>query len=81
VQKVRVIGEALEDEHRQEAFWNWRANPPMVGEGKSRRAMPFSEFWQRLTEPREAEPIPEISDEEIEKLMKMGRIGLRPPGM
>jgi len=43
--------------------------------------MSFSEFWQRLTEPRETEPIPEISDEEIEKLMKMGRIGLRPPGM
>ena len=78
---ARVVGEALEDEYRREALWSYRANTPMVGEGKSRRPMPFDEFWQRMTGVQVDEKLPEISDEEIEALMKHGRIGLVPPGM
>jgi len=43
--------------------------------------MPFDEFWDRLNGKQTETKLPEISDEEIEALMKMGRIGLRPPGV
>ena len=76
-----MIGDALEDERRDRAYWSWREQPPMVGTGEQRHAMPFDEFWDRLNGKQTETKLPEISDEEIEALMKMGRIGLRPPGV
>jgi hypothetical protein len=80
VQLIRVTREAALDERRWQAFWSWRANPPTVGEGKDRRVIPFGEWWDRMTgKVQEYEPA-EISDEEIEQALKMGRMQFRPPG-
>ena len=84
MQAIRVTGEAKRDEFMQEAFWSYRANVPMAGEGKNREVIPFRNWFAQLTgqaiERKEPE-LPEISDEEIEFLMKAGRQKFKPPGM
>lgn len=59
---------------------SWRANPPVTGEGRTRRVVPFDEFWRGLTRPAVKEEAPEITDEEIEAAMKAGRMKFLPPG-
>ena len=82
MQLVRVTGEANRDERRWEAMWSYRAQPPARGSGKNRTVISFNEFLVSLGMAEAVEPeVPEISDEEIEQLMAMGRVGLRPPGV
>jgi len=81
---MRVTGEARRDEFMEDALWSYRANVPTVGEGSRREVVPFRNWFAQLTgkaiERTEPE-LPEISDEEIEFLMKAGRQKFRPPGM
>lgn len=81
---IRVTGEAKRDEFMEAALWSYRANVPTVGEGNSREVVPFRNWFAQLTgQPMEREEpeLPEITDEEIEFLMKAGRQKFRPPGM
>jgi len=79
---MRVVAEAEKDERKWEALWSYRANPPVEGEGKMRRAVPFDAFLSQLGLQEERKvAAPEISDEEIEGLFKQGKMGLFPPGM
>jgi len=81
---MRVTGEAQRDEFMEDALWSYRANPPTAGEGSNRQAIPFKNWFVQLTgQPMETdEPeLPEISDEEIEFMMKAGRMKFRPPGV
>jgi len=81
---MRVTGEARHDEFMEDALWSYRANPPTAGEGKNREVIPFRNWFAQLTgKPieREEPELTEISDEEIEFLMKAGRQKFRPPGM
>ena len=85
---MRVVGEARRREEKEilirEALWSYRANVPMAGEGKNRQAIPFKNWFAQLTgQPMEIEEpqLTEISDAEIEFLMKAGRQRFRPPGM
>ena len=88
LQLVRVVGESKRREEKErltwDAIWSYRANVPTVGEGTNRQPVPFRNWFAQLTgQPMETqEPeLPEISDEEIEFLMKAGRQRFRPPGM
>jgi len=75
------MNEAERDEMKERALWSYRANPPAIEEGKTRRVISFDQWWSELMGmPAEVEP-PEISDEEIEWALKQGRIGFTPPGM
>lgn len=84
---MRVVGESKIQEGKarllREALWSYRANVPTVGEGTNRQAIPFKNWFAQLTgQPIEIEEeLPEISDKEIEFLMKAGRQKFRPPGM
>ena len=82
LQLIRVTGEAEKEERRWEAMWSYRAQPPTTGQGKARQSVPFSQFLAQLglSEPVEVLAT-EVSDEEIDRLFKQGRMGLFPPGM
>jgi len=84
IQKSKIVAEARLDEFQKEAYWSWRANMPMAGEGEDKVVIPFKNWFAQLTnqkiEPEEPE-LMEITDEEIEFLMKAGRQKFRPPGM
>ena len=84
LQAIRVTGEVKRDEFTWEAFWSYRANVPTATEGKNREVIPFRNWFAQLTGQaleREEPELPEISDEEIEFLMKAGRQKFKPPGM
>jgi len=74
---IRVTAEAEREERKWEALWSYRANPPAIkGE-----VIPFDTFLEQLgLEKKEAEP-PAISDEEVERLFKRGKVKLFPPGV
>ena len=63
-------------------MWNYRAQPPTVGEGLARQVIPFDQFLAQIGL---GDPVkraaPEVTDEEIERLFEQGRMGLFPPGM
>ena len=80
MEKVRIVAEAEKRELKERAFWAWHVAPPIEGRGNSRRLIPFGEWWGRLKRPVQS-AAPEISDEEVERLMKQGRVGLGPPGV
>lgn len=82
MQLIRVTGEAEKEERRWDAMWNYRTQPPTTGDGSSRQAVPFTDFLAQLGlgDPVEIE-LPEVTDEEIERLFKSGKMGLFPPGM
>jgi hypothetical protein len=72
-----VAGEARKEERRWEAMWSYRANPPMV----DHNVLGFDVFMAQLGLAEMPEPnVTEITDEEIERLMKAGRMGWIPPG-
>ena len=74
---VRVAAEEEKKERKWEAFWSYRANPPTIN-GK---VIPFDTFLEQLgIEKTKAEP-PAISDEEVERLFKRGKVKLFPPGV
>jgi len=77
----RVTREKADEEFRLEAMWSYRANPPMTGNGDDAKVIPFDEWMDRMAGVESVEVIPEISDEELDQLLAMGRIGMRPPGM
>ena len=73
---VRVCGEARKDERKWEALWSYRANPPtQYGD-----VVPFDAYLGTLGlgEAVKAQAL-EVTDEEIERLMKAGRMGWIPP--
>ena len=75
-----MAGEAEREERRWEALWSYRANPPIVQAGRGTQVVDFQTFLAQLgLDEDKAEP-PEISDEEIERIMKRGRMRLFPPG-
>ena len=53
----------------------------MTGNGDDAKVIPFDEWMDRMAGVESVEVIPEISDEELDQLLAMGRIGMRPPGM
>jgi hypothetical protein len=74
-----VVGEVRKEERKWEALWSARSNPPVDGGGDP---VGFEMFLAQLglvTEVKRVE-LPEITDEEIEQLMKRGRMGWIPPG-
>lgn len=82
LQAVRVTAEAEAETEKNrriwEAFLNWRSHPPMKGKG----VVAFDTFLGMLglSEAKEV-TAPEISNAELEGLMKQGRMGLFPPGV
>lgn len=71
------------DEFERQAYWSYRANVPMVGDGKRKEAIPFPNWFAQLSGKkieREEPELMEISDEEIEFLMKAGRQKFDPTG-
>ena len=79
---MRVVAEAERDERKWEALWSYRTNPPVEGEGKMRRVVPFDTFLARLgLQEKKEVAAPEISDKEIEGLFKRGKMKLFPPGV
>jgi hypothetical protein len=77
-----VVGEARKEERKWEALWSYRANPPTVGDGEMRSMVPLDSFLGMLGLVDVVKPaeLPEITDEEIEDLMRRGRMGWIPPG-
>jgi hypothetical protein len=75
-----VTREAVKRDRWWEALWSYRENAPMTGTGEWASVIPFDVFLGQLGlgEPKAAE-VPEITDEEIERLMKAGRMGWIPP--
>ena len=71
-----MVGEANKEERRWDALWSYRANPPMA----DRDVLGFDVFMAQLglSEEKPSEAT-EITDEEIERLMKAGRMGWIPP--
>jgi len=53
----------------------------MTDSGDNAQVIPFDEWMNRMTGVEVVEAIPEISDEELDQLLAMGRIEMRPPGM
>ena len=65
------------------ALWSYRSNVPTAGEGKSRVAIPFDNWFAHLTgvKVERVEPeLPEISDEELEFFVKVGKQEFNPMG-
>jgi hypothetical protein len=76
-----VAGEARKEERRWEAMWSYRANPPMVEFNGHKVVVELNAFMAQLGLAEATEPnVPEITDEEIERLMRAGRMGWIPPG-
>lgn len=72
-----MVGEARREERKWEALWSYRANAPM---GDRETVLSFDTFLAQLGLADGAEPEPtEITDEEIKRLMKAGRMGWLPP--
>jgi len=73
---VRVSSEAGKEERRWEALWSYRANPPT----EYGTPIPIDSFMGQLglSVPKEPEPVA-ITDDEIDRLMKAGRMGWLPP--
>ena len=84
IEVIRIASEAQEREEKEEwkrAAWiSYRANPPRIGDSK--QVVPFGDWLAQLGLAEPVKPVvPEISDEEIERLFGQGRMGLFPPGM
>ncbi len=70
---------AQREERKWEALWSYRANPPIVGEGASRMAVPFPSFLAELglgDEEVAGPKPPEITDDEMKRMMAAGKMGL-----
>jgi len=61
-------------------LWSYRANPPEIKNGASMEVLPFDIFLAQLGLDGEKEPLPTVSDKEIEELFAKGKIELYPPG-
>jgi hypothetical protein len=72
-----VVGEARREERKWEALWSYRANAPMADR---ETVLAFDTFLAQLGLADGSKPEPtEITDEEIKRLMKAGRMGWQPP--
>lgn len=84
MQKIRVTREAVLEEKQLEAFWSWRANPPIVGEGDTRTVIPFPNWLASIGLGKEVEEKRfSLTDEDIKKAFSRGvkKIAVLPPGM
>lgn len=83
IQKAKIVYDAWMDEWEREAFWSYRANVPVVGEGKRREVIPFVNWFAQLSGKkieREEPELMEITDEELERLFGAGRQKFNPLG-
>ena len=84
LQKIRVTREAVLEEKQLEAYWSWRAHPPIVGEGENRTVVPFKNWLASIGLGMEVEEKRfSLTDEDIKRAFSRGvtKIAVLPPGM
>jgi len=84
IEVIRIASEAQVREEKEEwkrAAWiSYRLKPPTIGDPPM--GIEFGTWLAQLGLAEPVKPVvPEISDEEIERLFKQGKMGLFPPGM
>jgi len=67
------VGEAEQDELKERALWSYRANPPMEGDERNRRVVPFDRWWRQIS----GEPVEVVMPDmdKIERLMGKAKRG------